>query len=72
MNIPGPHINAFNERVKIMNQTNKKDIIMTCQDARNLHSDIFTLLSMISELSAKSQQNSEESTIEVQLDGGAF
>lgn len=72
MNIPGPHIDAFNDRVKIMNQANKKEIIMTAQDARNLHADIFVLLSRISDLSTKLQEKSEESNVEVKLDGGAF
>lgn len=72
MNIPGPHINSFNDRVKVMNQTNKKEIILTAQDARNLHADIFVLLSRISDLSTKLQEKSEGSDTEIRLDGGAF
>ena len=61
----------FNNRVKQMNQTNSRQLILTSEEARNLHADIFNLLGMIAELQAKPKEITEE-TSEIQLDGGGF
>jgi len=61
----------FNDRVRVMNQSNSTSLTLTAQDARNLHSDIFALLALVADLEAKLQVNSEE-TIEVAMDGGGF
>ena len=65
------HVKAFNDRIKVMNQSNSANLTMTAQDARNLHADIFALLALIAKLEAKLQENSEE-TLEVTMDGGGF
>lgn len=65
------HVKAFNDRVKVMNQSGSKDLTLTATDARNLHSDIFALLSLVAELNGKLQVNSEQ-TLEVRMDGGGF
>ena len=65
------HVKAFNDRVKVMNQSNARDLTLSANDARNLHSDIFALLALVAELNGKLQANSEES-IEVTMDGGGF
>jgi hypothetical protein len=54
-----------------MNQSNSTNLTLTAQDARNLHADIFALLSLIAELEGKLRENSEE-TIQVTMDGGGF
>jgi len=64
-------VRNFNDRVKQMNQTNSRQIILTADEARNLHSDIYALLNNIAELvtlqtSEPSQNNS------ISLDGGGF
>lgn len=68
----GLHITSFNDKVKVMNQTNKKDMILTAQEARNLHADIFTLLNHINDLSMKLERQHEEQAIDIQVDGGGF
>jgi hypothetical protein len=65
------YVRMFNDRVKVMNQSNSSNLTLTAQDARNLHSDIFALLALVAELEGKLQANSEES-IEVTMDGGGF
>lgn len=62
-------IKNFNERVKIMNQTGSKQLSLSADEARSLHSDIFSLLANI----AESQKAPESAmTTEIRLDGGGF
>jgi hypothetical protein len=65
------HIKNFNDKVKVMNQTQSRDITLNAQEARNLHSEIFALLAHIAELSNKLQVTPED-TIEITMDGGGF
>jgi hypothetical protein len=62
-------IKNFNERVKIMNQTGGKQLSLSAEEARNLHTDIFNLLASITEL-----QNTAEPTqsTAINFDGGMF
>lgn len=61
-------IRTFNEKVKVLNQTNSKQLVLTADDARNLHNDIFTLLATIAEL----KTNGAGEAIQVSMDGGRF
>ena len=60
----------FNEKVRVMNQTQSKQIILTAQEARNLHSDLFALLTHIAELSDKPVETTE--VTQLGMDGGKF
>ncbi len=62
-------IKNFNERVKILNQTGSKQLSLSAEEARNLHSDIFSLLAIIAELQAAPATVQTDS---VSLDGGGF
>jgi tRNA A37 methylthiotransferase MiaB len=64
------HVKNFNDRVRVMNQTGQKELTLSATDARNLHSDIYALLSLLAELSGKLQVTDE--VIAVNLDGGSF
>ena len=64
------HLKNFNDRVKAMSQTNSRDLTMSAQDARNLQADIFNLMTMVVELSAKLNQDDE--VVQISLDGGNF
>ena len=63
------HVAAFNEKVRIMNQTGGKSLNLSAEDARNLQSDIFSLLAKITELS---DIKSDSEITEIKLDGGNF
>ena len=65
------HVRAFNEKVRIMNQSQKKDLILSAQDARNLHADIFALLTHIAELSENTPPVAD-APLQVSMDGGRF
>lgn len=63
-------ITNFNNRIKTMNQTNSKQLVLNADEARNLHADIFTLLANIAEL--QSQPESIIEPIQITMDGGGF
>jgi hypothetical protein len=45
-----PHIQQFNQKVKQMNQQGSSNLALSQSDARNLHSDIFALITKIANL----------------------
>lgn len=66
-------IKNFNDRVKQMNQTNSKQLTLSAEEARNLHSDVFTLLTNITELVSNTKiQPETASPSKIELDGGGF
>ena len=64
------HVRNFNDRIRVMNQTQSATLVMTAQDARNLHADIFALLSHITELSERPDVTT--GAVEITMDGGGF
>lgn len=64
------HVRAFNEKVRIMNSSQRKDLLLSAQEARNLHADIFALLSQIAEL--QTQPKLEPESRQILMDGGGF
>lgn len=62
-------LKTFNDKVKLMNQTNNKSLMLTALEARNLHNDIFALLAQIAELT-KPEAVVEQTVVDV--DGGTF
>ena len=65
------HLKAFNNRIKVMNQTNARDLTLTKLEAQNLHNEIFDLLTQIAELTKIKEADSNE-VINVGMDGGGF
>ncbi len=61
------HLKMFNDKVRLMNQLNQKDLVLSAQEARNLHSDIFEILNRSSE-----QATQPDSITSVNFDGGKF
>lgn len=66
------HLKKFNDRVKVMNQTNSKDLNLSAAEARQLQADIFDLLAKINDLVEVKQQNTQDSVIQVDVLGGKF
>jgi len=64
------HVRAFNEKVRIMNQLQKRDLILSALEARNLHADIFALLTQIAELT--DEPKNINSITQISMDGGGF
>ena len=63
----------FNDKVKLMNQTNGKNLTLSAQEARNLHADLFDLLNHCATLSqALNNADSSNTVVDIQMDGGGF
>lgn len=60
----------FNNRVKQMNQTNSKQLVLSAEEARNLHSDLFSLITSLAEMQVKPEI--VEPVGQISLDGGGF
>lgn len=66
------HLKKFNDRVKVMNQTNAKELNLSALDARNIHTEIFELLTKINDLTEIRKQSDDNATVNVEFDGGNF
>lgn len=64
------HVRMFNDKVRIMNQTQSKQLILSAVEARNLHADLFALLTHIAELSDR--PTAEPTVTQIGMDGGKF
>ena len=65
------HLKKFNDRVKVLNQTNAREMVLTAAEARQLQADIFDLLTQIQAL-ATVKDNRDNEVISVQVKGGGF
>lgn len=65
------HLRKFNDRVKVLNQTNARELILSAAEARQLQADIFDLLTQIQAL-AEVKENNENEIIAVQVKGAGF
>ena len=61
----------FNNRVKQMNQTNSRQLTLSADEARNLHSDIFSLLSLLADENKREVQNDDIPAV-INLDAGRY
>ena len=64
------HLKAFNNRVKVLNQTNSRELVLTAGEARQLQADIFDLLTQIQALTEV--KSAEPEVIAVQVKGASF
>jgi hypothetical protein len=64
------HLKKFNDRIKVMNQTQSKELVLSAGEARQLHADIFDLLTQIQHLAQTPDTPVEPIT--VQLQGSKF
>lgn len=65
------HINRFIDRIKAAETRNQKDLTMSMNDARDLHSDITKLLNALQAYHEKSSTATPE-IIQVEIGGGSF
>ena len=63
------HLKNFNNKIKVLNQTNSKELVLTATEARNIHSEIFNLLTQIADITALKKQ---AEVLDVAMNGGTF
>ena len=66
------HLKMFNDKVKLMNQSQSKQLILSAKEARNLHADLFDLLNHCATISQKLQEKRQDDVVSVGMDGGSF
>lgn len=66
------HLKKFNDKVKVMNQSGAKELILTKLEAQNLQADIFELLTQIAGLSEIKASEPTDTAINIEMDGGGF
>jgi uncharacterized protein YlxW (UPF0749 family) len=69
----GVHLDKFNNRVKVLNQTQSKNMTLTADEVRNLQTDIFDLLSAVASMEVELQQlRNAVAASGATWDGGSF
>jgi len=66
------HLKMFNDKVKLMNSTNNKQLVLSATEARNLHADLFDLLNHCATLSQEIARKDQEQVVTIGMDGGSF
>lgn len=66
------HLKNFNNKIKVLNQTNSKELVLTATEARNIHADIFTLLTQIAELTEIREKVNQDAIVSVAMNGGSY
>jgi hypothetical protein len=66
------HLKKFNDRVKVLNQTNSRDLVLSAAEARQLQADIFDLLTKINDLVEVKRKEEVEAVIKIDVQGGGF
>jgi hypothetical protein len=66
------HLKKFNDRVKVLNQTNARELVLSAAEVRQLQADIFDLLTQIQALTEIRNQQPENEVINIGMDGGGF
>ena len=64
-------LQRFNDKIRSMNQSKSKDLYLSAEEARNLHSEIFKLLALLSQNNKKGNNKNDEN-IEIRFDGGRW
>jgi hypothetical protein len=66
------HLKNFNDRIKVMNQTNGKELTLSAAEARQLQSDLFDLLNKINDLTEIKKEQESADVVNIEMDGGGF
>lgn len=66
------HLKQFNDKVKVMNQSNSKQLILSAQEARDIQAELFEILNFLAVLARKQTASGTDADIAVKMDGGVF
>lgn len=62
----------FNDKIKLLNSSQGKQLMLSAQEARNLHADIFDLLNHCATLSQRLATEPSSNAVDVKMDGGTW
>ena len=66
------HINKFVDKIKAAESRSQRDVLLTINEARDLHADITRLLLELQTVHERMQQTTEADVVTVELNGGTF
>jgi hypothetical protein len=66
------HINRFIDRIRSTEARQARDVIMSLNEARDLHADITRLLLALEQQRLASQASPTPETVTVEIQGGSF
>ena len=66
------HLQKFVDRVRGQEARGARDLVMTMNEARDLHADITRLLLTLQSLQEHKIKTAAEETIKVEIQGGSF
>lgn len=66
------HLNRFIDRVRSQESRGARDLVLTIQDARDLHADITRLLLELQRLREAAAAGPQNQVVEVRMQGGSF
>lgn len=66
------HINRFIDKIKASEAKQLRNINLSLQEAKDLHSDITRLLIVMEELRERMDANKEETDTTIEVSGGSF
>jgi hypothetical protein len=66
------HLKMFNDKIKLLNSSQSKQLMLSAQEARNLHADLFDLLNHCATLSQKLENLPVTNAVDVKMDGGSW
>lgn len=66
------HLNKFIDRVRAQESRGARDLVLTIQDARDLHADITRLLLELQRLREAATAGPQNQVVEVRMQGGSF
>lgn len=66
------HLNRFIDRVRAQESRGARDLVLTIQDARDLHADITRLLLELQRLRESATAGPQNQVVEVRMNGGSF
>ena len=66
------HLNKFIDRVRSQESRGARDLVLTIQDARDLHADITRLLLELQRLREAASAGPQNQVVEVRMQGGNF
>jgi len=64
------HLKMFNDKIKLLNSSQSKQLMLSAQEARNLHADLFDLLNHCATLSQKLESLPVANAVDIRMDGG--
>ena len=66
------YIKQLNNKIQVLNTGSNKQVVLSKQEAQGLHSEIYELMSRVTELEKQQAEEPQEQLIRADVDGGSW